>query len=529
MNVYCRFESDVSGAVVDGIRMDDATISCISPPRNGASSAIISYAVFIEGCVYDANEVVWNAIDNDFIYDSDLAGVVLLPLFDFDYSGYENSRLLFSERQYTAEWSSKALFLSAVANYADISSLIVELEVLASIQDSTESNKEDKEDKEDAIFKVISSVIVPPEEYGSTKFSVESKDIVKSMYINKGYEGGIETSGVVIVRVVASPQKSNIRIIYATRTSKLAGILPGPSDNTKQVMNTYPVSLDTCDQEYVPLPCPPNIDLAENDFEFSPDETCLNPSGGGECSPTSDLEVDLLENCEQYEDHPDYDTFCGEIDFDTKLAENCDCNYFQKGAIGCVKNGQSQCCYSPSGGLIIDPNDGGGTRYCGGSGTANRLKNNVLPYIFCCKLNSDCDTYYTARPAITSENYVKPELSSYSFGDPHLESFDHINFDFNGYGEYIAFCGKFSETNNVPFNLENCKPNTEKVFKRRGTTSVHFRFTKLSPNHNGTATVEVAIEDSTFLKGKQSLSVVTSKYNRLDVYEGSDIVKFPKG
>lgn len=416
-----------------------------------------------------------------------------------------------------------------MANYADISSLIVELEVLASIQDSTESNKEDKEDKEDAIFKVISSVIVPPEEYGSTKFSVESKDIVKSMYINKGYEGGIETSGVVIVRVVASPQKSNIRIIYATRTSKLAGILPGPSDNTKQVMNTYPVSLDTCDQEYVPLPCPPNIDLAENDFEFSPDETCLNPSGGGECSPTSDLEVDLLENCEQYEDHPDYDTFCGEIDFDTKLAENCDCNYFQKGAIGCVKNGQSQCCYSPSGGLIIDPNDGGGTRDCGGSGTANRLKNNVLPYIFCCKLNSDCDTYYTARPAITSENYVKPELSSYSFGDPHLESFDHINFDFNGYGEYIAFCGKFSETNNVPFNLENCKPNTEKVFKRRGTTSVHFRFTKLSPNHNGTATVEVAIEDSTFLKGKQSLSVVTSKYNRLDVYEGSDIVKFPKG
>ena len=79
MNVYCRFESDVSGAVVDGIRMDDATISCISPPRNGASLAIIPYAVFIEGCVYDANEVVWNAIDNDFIYDSDLAGVFYYP------------------------------------------------------------------------------------------------------------------------------------------------------------------------------------------------------------------------------------------------------------------------------------------------------------------------------------------------------------------------------------------------------------------------------------------------------------------
>ena len=189
-----------------------------------------------------------------------------------------------------------------------------------------------------------------------------------------------------------------------------------------------------------------------------------------------------------------------------------------------MKNGESQCCYSPSGGLLTDASDGAGTRDCGGTGMANRLRLDVLPYIFCCKLNDDCGAYNAARPTISSESYVKPGLTAFIFGDSHIKTFDNVDFDFNGYGEYIAFCGKSTDTS---FNLENCRPDSDTVLQRQGTTSVHFRLAQLEETHDGTVIVGVSVEDISFRRGLRPITVVTSINNRLDVYDGDNLVFFP--
>ena len=428
-NVYCRFQGDFSDVVVQGTRIKYDTFQCISPPSNGSSSAIISYAIFRENCFYDVNEVVWNVIKNDeFFYAGETAGVVVTPTFDYGGTSNENSRLLFAEREYIVNWNSKALLLSAVSNDADKSSLVIELEVLVYIQSPTKS------DKESTFLEVVQSTQVSSN-IGIVRYKVDSEAIKKALY---SYEG-IGKLGLILLRVVASTTNyKGLKVTYATRVSKLTGILPVPSDDT--FASTCPVSFDTCDPQYEPPPCPPTFDLAENDFDFYPDETCYDQTVGDACVATSDLDIDLIETCEDMEDHPEYDTYCGNVDKDADIADNCNCNYFQNGAQGCVKNGESQCCYSPDGALLTDPRNGAGTRDCRGNNAVDHLIFNVLPYIFCCKLNDDCDTYYNARPTITSDGYVHPEITFYTFGDPHFNSFDNINFDFNGYGEYVALC-----------------------------------------------------------------------------------------
>ena len=64
VNIYCRFES----GVVAGVRVNDSTIECVSPPSNGVSSTEISYAVFMPDCHYDPAEVQWNIVSDVFDY-----------------------------------------------------------------------------------------------------------------------------------------------------------------------------------------------------------------------------------------------------------------------------------------------------------------------------------------------------------------------------------------------------------------------------------------------------------------------------
>ena len=172
---------------------------------------------------------------------------------------------------------------------------------------------------------------------------------------------------------------------------------------------------------------------------------------------------------------------------------------------------------------MMDPADGGGTRDCSRNDYLNHFLHDILPYIYCCKLNDSCCKYYVARPAITDENYEVPYLS-YTFGDPYLDSFDHVNFDFNGYGEYVAFCGELN--GDVKSSIDKCQPNSDKVFYRGDTISVHFRFACLEESHLGTVTVGVAIKDKSFRKGMQALTVITHPTERLVVNDSSDLLNF---
>jgi len=512
VNVYCRFES----GVVAGVRVNDSTIECVSPPSNGVSSTEVSYAVFMPDCHYDPAEVQWNIVSDVFdYYDGVLAGVVLTPTFGND----ESARLIFAERPYNFKWNSDALLLSAMAGNAVLSSLSIDLEVVAYIKNNI---------NQDLYCQVIQTLKhISPKDTSTITGAVSSEAIAPAI---NSYVDGIEKVGFIIVRIVAYTETFQVRRVHATRSSKLIGILPEDTDTTT---NSCPVApLDHCDPNSndTPPPCPTTYTYAENDFDFYPDVSCIHSLGGAECVVESDLDNDHLETCQEYEDHPDYAPdflkYCEGMDLDRDLSENCDCNYFHSGAVGCVRNGQSQCCYSESGGLIMDPVRGGGTRDCASNGYLNHFLYDILPYIYCCILNDSCLKYYVARPGITDENYEVPHLS-YTFGDPHLESFDHVNFDFNGFGEYVAFCGELN--GDVKSSIDKCQPNSDKVFDRDDTISVHFRFARLEESHLGTVTVGVAIEDKTFRKGEQALTVVTHPKERLVVYDGSDLVKFSGG
>jgi len=516
VGIYCRFKNDNYVEVIAGIRVDKATIECVSPLSGGASSTEVSYAVFIPDCPFDPKEVKWNVVDDNFEYSGDLAGVVLISTF----GGDESSRLTSAGKEYIAKWNSNALLLSVTPSA--MPSLEIFLEVLAYSYNEDPRIRLNK----NPTFRVIYSQAIPEKDFDNTKFVVSGEAIEPAM---NTYSTGIERVAFILVRIVAftPPTNSKPRRIHATKTSKLIGMLPTNTD-TRMIENSCPVRpLDSCEQENVP-PCPPTYNIAENDFNFSTDESCIWPSGEGDCVVASDLELDLYEACLDSTTHRDYARYCGSIDQNEDFAENCDCKYFQPSAAGCVKNGNTQCCYSPSGGLITDPRDGGGTRKCSSDGFLENFRNDILPYMYCCKLNDNCESYYTERPSVSDEDYINPQLPIYTFGDPHLESFDNENFDFNGYGEYVAFCGRMSGEN-VANNIGNCQPSSEQVLQGRDTTSVHYRFATLEDTQNGTVTVGVAIEDPTFRNGLHALSVVRHPNTRLEVYDGSDKVIFPVG
>lgn len=54
------------------------------------------------------------------------------------------------------------------------------------------------------------------------------------------------------------------------------------------------------------------------------------------------LNQDLIETCEENENQYSYSDYCKGIDDDGSVSDDCDCNYFQSGAAGCIRNGQSQ-------------------------------------------------------------------------------------------------------------------------------------------------------------------------------------------
>ena len=156
----------------------------------------------------------------------------------------------------------------------------------------------------------------------------------------------------------------------------------------------------------------------------------------------------------------------------------------------------------------------------------------ILPYIYCCELTDNCDAYFEARPSITDYKYESPPPPIIAFGDPHLKSFDNVNFDFHGVGEYVAFCGKI-EGKSVVDNLNNCQPSSTKIL-RGDTTSVHYRLSKRFLDESGnpntyaaTVIVGVAIESPLFRKGQIPLSIVTHSVERLRVYDGGSPVSFP--
>jgi len=415
-------------------------------------------------------------------------------------------------------------------------------------------------------FQVIQSSNFLSKLVNSTVLEVEDNSISDFLIDDWGIIG--QRIAIILVRVVIYSNLNNEEqdhtgnLILATRSSKLIGVLPESAKavledeiSSEESDGRCPIApREICsDMDYSPL-CPPSYGVAENDFRFTPDEICSWPSGNSVCDPNIDLLVDNVTTCLSYEGDYQYDYIreYSEVIQDThsnidcgvnltayyekvESSDGCECSTYHPGANGCVRSGTSQCCYSGSGALISQVEDGGGSAKCFRSDstrleTIGHFLYDILPFQYCCLLNNECESYQRTLSTITDDGYVNPLPSARIFGDPHLTTFDDLDYDFNGLGEYVAFCTSLTDQNMTTDDLlQHCSPSAVKRVPNRGILSVHYRFDTLRPGHRGTATRGVAMEDPLFRNGEHAIVVkVNNDTNvRLDLFNGDNLVTFP--
>jgi AMOP domain len=299
---------------------------------------------------------------------------------------------------------------------------------------------------------------------------------------------------VVIVRVVASYDGR----VGATASTGLIGIFP-----STVAPKCNPVPQAFCEGIQALPKCPPTASDVEADLDFFPDEWC----GWGRQGPGCDSFIDEVGGCFR--------------------------------AYGPQLTGQ-RCCYSTDGALLpgnfIGRNgvQGVGNADCVAPGRhifANGLHfgYDVVPRHLCCvDPGTDCFKYFDNRPSADGVlfPYPRPTLPGWSFGDPHLRTLDGLPFDFNGAGEYVAFCG-VEDANTLQNLLDQCIPDNLRLAGGRSAVSVHFRFAPVTTGAgHATATVGVAVEDPQHQDGMRVIAVVPHQTRRLDVFDGDKVLEF---
>jgi hypothetical protein len=148
-----------------------------------------------------------------------------------------------------------------------------------------------------------------------------------------------------------------------------------------------------------------------------------------------------------------------------------------------------------------------------------------------------CSNYYNNRPSprgvLEFNNYKNPTLPGWAWGDPHFVTLDGFSYDFNGAGEYVAFCG-LAEPFSVDL-LSVCNPSNPRPLTLipgpPKVVSVHFRFEPVTTGPGkATKTVGVAIEDYQHHNGTRAIAVVPNPIltRRVDIFDGDHLIEFPK-
>ncbi|XP_053387997.1 uncharacterized protein K03H1.5-like [Mercenaria mercenaria] len=91
---------------------------------------------------------------------------------------------------------------------------------------------------------------------------------------------------------------------------------------------------------------------------------------------------------------------------------------------------KQMCCYRADGMLQIGPPQGGYLTF------ESFWKNMSEIQRSCCLQETTCGIFYDINPSYDCSAYQSSTLVT-SFGDPHIETIDGAEFDFNGHGEYV--------------------------------------------------------------------------------------------
>lgn len=109
---------------------------------------------------------------------------------------------------------------------------------------------------------------------------------------------------------------------------------------------------------------------------------------------------------------------------------------FKTGSSADMTDNANQCCYSRSGNLLTEHDQGAGyakTR-------VNRkyshdfLRHELFPFQQCCEKESLCNLYWETRPVVIG--IYRPRFRRINRGDPHFETLDGFQFTFNPLGVY---------------------------------------------------------------------------------------------
>jgi len=176
-------------------------------------------------------------------------------------------------------------------------------------------------------------------------------------------------------------------------------------------------------------------------------------------------------------------------DFECDEDGNAHC-FFHQGAKHCVRTGLAnhdgsgqQCCYDQAGILMMTSDNkwGGAPMRSHDLGVlpwneANKIPSlshylqDVSPFYPCCmwqgEQSSGCQTYRFERRASQDCVGYQPPGGATVFGDPHVYTFDHNPYTFNGMGEYVLvransakvkldIQGRFEQVNNSPYGVVN--------------------------------------------------------------------------
>lgn len=522
-DVYCKFENDQWSEVTDAFVVAKKKINCLSPMSNGPNEIKLSYAFVKSNCPFEETDQYW--IDaGTFTYDSDVAGVVATPADIAE--GLETTLHFIANSRYIIRFNSDLMKLQSGLDDDDPIKYQVYVNKIRVLNSGKTEQKEiQTEDDMDA------------ETFDKGKYNLKinsmSDDKVSFITVNiRGYTTG----------------KNNSKRAYVVKSTKLIGLVPEALNKGDYCRDDKPTGCVEDDVE--PIPCPSDYTIGSNDPNFEEDDTCV--SGSSVCDDKSDLSADLEYACNLNSEDPSWADICSNV---SEYEENCNCKYFKGGkaptddpdataacnanpeeckwvAGACLKSedGLSQCCYTKGQGpaLIKSITSGAGRRLCGSESVIDNFASDVLPYLVCCKADNFgglCDDYSGSRPVITDAGYVSPPSPSQCFGDPHMQSFDKAEFDFNGNGEYVMFCGSGSSLGN---NLDNCHPARESNRRASDTVSVNYRFTRLEEEHEGTVIVGVAVQDPTYKNGDEYITAVAYDAVRIKLFSGPTEIKFPK-
>jgi AMOP domain/Nidogen-like len=467
VQVFCRFQNTEFSLIVAGARVSREAVECVTPFAGAPTTVDVSYAVVGNGTSINTFGGNWTSIRRPFQYFGQRLGLSLpdtAPTAVIQADATVGIKI---------KWSAATFRQEAFETLSRIvSDENVTLDGISSSIDVFAYNRSR------LTFTLVNSIPVTA--------SQEEIDLIVTNGSLAGYYS-MENTGsvaVILVRLVAAFG----RRVGATKSSALIGVVaPGQLNNRRRLgilCNSLLTPKSECPGIDELPPCPPTQGQILG-TGFSDDRACTFPRG----------------NCE----------------------------YFHGGAAGCYRQRGSgragqQCCYTRSGGLIRDPSQGAGTEDCiAGEGSLSNIIGHVLkdvvPFIACCKLSNSCDDYFRERPSDDGSRFVPPRPPARTFGDPHFRTVDGLEYDFNGSGEFVAFCA-------LPVGdlFAKCNPSQQRLVNGRGTLSLHLRFV---PVGSGTVTVAAAIEDPLHRLGLAGIAIVPHPTRRLDVFDGELLVEFP--